>query len=42
MSVAVGQIIAYLKIGAVGVAIMLPIWLLIRFIEKKGREKSGR
>jgi hypothetical protein len=40
MSVAAGQILAFLKIGVVAFAIMAALWLLIRFVEKRGREKN--
>jgi hypothetical protein len=42
MSVGQGLLLAYLKIGAVAFAIMAVLWLIIRTVEKKGREKSGK
>jgi hypothetical protein len=40
MSVFVGQLYAYLKIGAVAFCIMGAFWLVIRYVEKKGRENN--
>ncbi|MBL6931716.1 MAG: hypothetical protein ISR45_02120 [Rhodospirillales bacterium] len=40
MSVVVGQTLAFLKIGALALPIMAGIWLLTRYIEKRGRKKS--
>lgn len=42
MSVGQGLLLAYLKIGVLAFAIMGVLWLIIRMIEKKGREKSGK
>ena len=41
MSVAVGQLLAFLKIGAVAFVIMGAFWLVIRLVEKRGRDKDG-
>jgi len=41
MSVAMGQILAFLKIGSVAFVIMGLIWLLVRFIEKRANAKEG-
>ena len=40
MSVAMGQILAFLKIGSVAFVIMGILWLIIRAIEKRGQEKD--
>jgi hypothetical protein len=42
MSVGQGLLLAYLKIGTVAFTIMAVLWLIIRAIEKRGREKSGK
>ncbi len=41
MSVAAGQLLAFLKIAVVAFAIMAVTWLIIRVVEKKGRKKGG-
>jgi|GEM_PF-3473165 len=40
MSVALGQALAYLKIGALAFAIMGGVWILVRYVEKKGAKKE--
>jgi len=40
MSVAMGQILAFLKIGSVAFVIMGILWLIIRAIENAARKKT--
>ena len=40
MSVAMGQILAFLKIGSVAFVIMGILWLIIRAIEKRDQGKD--
>lgn len=40
MSVAAGLSLAFLKMGAIALVIMVGVWLIVRSVEKKGREKS--
>jgi len=40
MSVAIGQLLAFLKIGAVAAVIMAGLWLIIRVVEKNGRDEG--
>ena len=42
MSVALGQVFVYLKIGVLAFAIMGAVWLLVRWIEAKGRRNTTK
>ncbi len=40
MSMAAGQALAFLKVGALAFVIMAAIWLLVRYVESRGKKKS--
>jgi hypothetical protein len=40
MSVAVGQLLAFIKMGSIALVIIAVVGLIVRHIEKRGREKS--
>lgn len=41
MSMAVGQLLAYLKIGVLAFALMAVVWGIVKFIETRGRAEIG-
>ena len=41
MSMAAGQLLAYLKIGVIAFGVMAVVWGIVKFIETRGREKIG-
>ena len=41
MSAATGQLLAYLKIGALALALIVVIGGIVRFIEARGRKENG-
>ena len=41
MSVVAGQLLAYLKIGAVAFCLMAVIWGIVKLIESRGRREIG-
>ena len=41
MSVAAGQLLAYLKIGVIAFGIMAAVWAIVKFIETKGLRRNG-
>ena len=41
MSKAIGQALAFLKIGVLALVIMLAIWGITKVIETRGRQKPG-
>ncbi len=40
MNIAAGQALVFLKIGVLAFAIMAAIWLLVRYVESRGKKKS--
>ena len=40
MSVVVGQLLAFMKIGIVAFAIMAILWAIIKIVEKSGRAQA--
>ncbi len=40
MSMAAGQALVFLKVGALAFVIMAAIWILVRVVESRGKKKS--
>lgn len=41
MSMAIGQLLAYLKVAVLAFALMAVVWGIVKFIETRGRAEIG-